>query len=147
MPLRNLLLISLTIVISYACYHRADRNRYASTVSEAMDVISENYLEDVDYRELYENAMKGMATGLDPYSGYIPPSDYGYFREQLEQEFGGIGILVEIGRETRRPTVTSPLVDTPADRAGVRAGDIILAIDGVDTANMPFQDTIQMIRG
>ncbi len=147
MPLRNLILITLTIVLSYACYHRADRNRYASPVAEAMDVITQNYLEDVDYRTLYESAMEGMAAGLDPYSGYIPPSDYGYFREQLEQEFGGIGVLIEFGRETGRPTVTSPLVDTPAARAGIRAGDVILAIDGTDTARMSFRDTIQMIRG
>jgi carboxyl-terminal processing protease len=147
MPLRNLILILLTVVVSYACYDRADRNRYASTVAQAMDVINENYLEAVNYRDLYENAMEGMAGGLDPYSGYIPPNDYGYFTQQLEQEFGGIGILVEFGRETRRPTVTSPLVDTPAARAGVRAGDIILAIDGLDTADISFRETVQMIRG
>ncbi len=147
MPLRNIVLLLLSIVVSFACYVRADRNRYAATVSEAMEVINHNYLEDVSRRELYEGAMKGMAAELDPYSSYIAPRDFNYFKEELDQEFGGIGILIEFNRETNRPTVMSPLVDTPAARAGMRAGDVILAIDGEDTSVMSFRDTLEMIRG
>jgi carboxyl-terminal processing protease len=147
MPLRNLLVIFLSAIISLACYLRADRNRYASTLAEAMNLISFNYLEEVGYRELYENAMEGMTERLDPYSSYISPSDYRYLKEELDQEFGGIGILVEYDRETGRLTVMSPLVDTPAARAGVKAGDIILAIDGQDTAGMSFRDAVELIRG
>jgi carboxyl-terminal processing protease len=147
MPSRNLLSLCLVILFSWACYLRADRNQYATTVSDAMEIISHNYLEHVSQRELYENAMTGMTSGLDPYSGYIPPEDFGYFKEELDQEFGGIGILVEFDRDTNRPTVVSPLVDTPAAQAGVRAGDTILAIDGQDTSSMTFRDTLELIRG
>ncbi len=147
MPLRNLLVLFLAAILSLMCHIKADRNRYASTVSEAMDLITFNYLEDVDYRQLYENAMHGMAEGLDPYSSYIGPAEYGHFKEELDQEFGGIGILVDFSPETKRIVVVNPLFDTPASRAGVRAGDVILAIDGKDTATMSYRDAVQLIRG
>jgi len=147
MPLRNLLVLFLAAILSLMCHIKADRNRYASTVSEAMDLITFNYLEDVDYRQLYENAMHGMAEGLDPYSSYIGPAEYGRFKEELDQEFGGIGILVDFSPETKRIVVVNPLFDTPASRAGVRAGDVILAIDGKDTATMSYRDAVQLIRG
>jgi carboxyl-terminal processing protease len=147
MPVRNLVTLFLAALLSLMCHVKADRNRYATTVSEAMDLITFNYLEDVGYRDLYENAMRGMAEGLDPYSSYISPADYQRFQEELDQEFGGIGILVEFNRETNRLVVMSPLFDTPAARAGVRAGDLILAIDGRDTSGISFREAIELIRG
>lgn len=147
MPLRNLLVLCLAAVLSLLCHVRADRNRYASTVSRAMDLITLNYLEDVEYRQLYEDAMRGMAGGLDPYSSYIPPAEYRRFKEELDQEFGGIGILVDFNLETKRIVVVSPLFDTPAARAGVRAGDVILTIEGKDTATMSYRDAVKLIRG
>lgn len=147
MPLRNLFVLFLTVVLSWLCHVRADRNRYASTVSNAMDVITLHYLEDVEYRQLYEDAMHGMTGGLDPYSSYIPPKEYRRFKEELDQEFGGIGILVDFNLETKRIVVVSPLFDTPAARAGVRAGDVILTIEGKDTTTMSYRDAVQLIRG
>ncbi len=147
MPLRNLLTIFLASIISLACYVRADRNRYASSLAEAMNLIDAHYVEGVKFRDLYENAMKGMAGGLDPYSAYIDPSEYQHFLEGLDQEFGGIGILVEVNPETKRLTVMSPLVDTPAYRAGMRAGDTILEIDGNDTEGLTLKDAVELIRG
>jgi len=147
MPLRNLLVLLLAPLLSLLCHVKADRNRYASTLSEAMDLIAFNYLEDIDYRQLYENAMHGMAEGLDPYSAYIGADEYQRLQEELDQEFGGIGIFVDFNPETKRIVVLSPLFDTPAARAGVRAGDVILAIDGKDTATMSYRDAVQLIRG
>lgn len=147
MPPRNLFVLFLAVVLSWLCHVRADRNRYASTVSNAMDVITLHYLEDVDYRQLYEDAMHGMTGGLDPYSSYIPPTEYRRFKEELDQEFGGIGILVDFNLETKRIVVVSPLFDTPAARAGVRAGDVILTIEGKDTTTMSYRDAVQLIRG
>jgi carboxyl-terminal processing protease len=147
MPVRNLVALFLAAALSLLCYVKADRNRYAVTVSEAMDLITFNYLEDVSYRDLYENAMRGMTEGLDPYSSYISPADYQRFQEDLDQEFGGIGILLEFNQETGRLVVMSPLFDTPAARAGVRAGDVILAIDGRDTFGMSFREAVELIRG
>ncbi len=147
MPLRNLLTIFLASVVSLACYVKADRNRYASALAQAMNVIDAHYLDEVSYRELYENAMRGMAEGLDGHSAYVSPTEYSRFLEGLEQEFGGIGILVEVDQETERLTVMSPLVDTPAYRAGIKAGDVILEIDGKDTLRMTLKDAVELMRG
>lgn len=147
MPLRNLLTIFLASIVSLACYVKADRNRYASALAQAMNVIDAHYLDEVSYRELYENAMRGMAAGLDQYSAYFSPTEFTHLKEGLEQEFGGVGILVELDQETKRLTVMSPLVDTPAYRAGIKAGDVILEIDGRDTTGMTLEDAVKLMRG
>ncbi len=147
MPLRNLTTLFLATVISLACYLRADKNRYSWTLSQAMNAVTSNYLEEVTYRDLYEHAMRGMVEALDQYSDYIGPDQYQQFEEGLNQEFGGIGIMVEINPDTNRLTVMTPLVDTPAFRAGLKAGDTILSIDGQDTEGMSLQRAVKLMRG
>jgi carboxyl-terminal processing protease len=147
MSRRNLLIIFLVSAVSLLCHQRADRNRYASTLAEAMHLIDRRYVEEVAPRELYENAMRGMAEGLDPYSAYIKPSEYKQLLEGLEQKFGGIGIVVELNPETKRLTVMTPLIDTPAYRAGMKTGDIILKINGRDTSGMTLKGTVDLIQG
>ena len=147
MPLRNLTTLFLAIVISLTCYSRADRNRYGARLAKAMNLVTATYLEEVGYRQLYEDAMRGMAEGLDPYSGYISPTEFGYFQESLDQEFGGVGILVEIDPDTKRLMVMSPLLDTPAYRKGLSAGDLILAIDGRDTQGISLTEAVRLMRG
>ena len=147
MPLRNLLLLALAAVISIASYTTHDHNRYSSILTELMTVVEANYVEPVERRTLFENAMNGMIGGLDPYSAYIPPEEYLAFRESIEQKFGGIGILVEINPQTKRLTVMSPLFGTPAHEAGIQSGDTILAIDGEDTEGMDLRDAVGVMRG
>jgi carboxyl-terminal processing protease len=147
MPLRNLLLLALAAIISLASYTTHDHNRYSSILTELMSVVEANYVEPVDRRTLFEHAMEGMISGLDPYSAYIPPEEYLAFRENIEQKFGGIGILVEINPQTKRLTVMSPLFGTPAHKAGIQSGDTILAIDGQDTEGMNLRDAVAVMRG
>ena len=147
MPLRNFSVIFLAAMISLACYQQAQRNRYASVVGEAMQLIDANYLEDVDRRQLFENAMTGMVGNLDPYSAYIAPEPLQEMEVSLEQEFGGIGIEVEKPDKNGPILVLSPIVGTPAYRAGIYAGDAILAVDGVSTLGMDIKDALQKMRG
>ena len=147
MPLRNLLIIFLASVISIVCYDKADRNRYVANLVEAMHIIDTEYLNEIEPRQIFENAMKGMAEGLDPYSGYITPRDYKEFMEGLDQEIGGIGILIEINPESKKLTVLSVLLDTPAYKAGLQAGDTIVEIDGVDTVDVGIRKAVEMMRG
>lgn len=148
MPRRNVYLLVAAVVISLACYQRRDpAGRYSRTFGHALDEVAEHYIEPVDRRQLFEAAMSGMMSQLDPYSSFIAPSEYRELEESLEQQFGGIGIQVTIDRDTKRLTVMSPLFGTPAYEAGVLAGDQILAIDGESTDDFEMKDALLRLRG
>lgn len=147
MPQRNLMLIAIAMVVSLLCYEQASRNRYASMLTEIMGTVERNYLKPVERQALFDHAMKGMITGLDPYSGYMTREDYRPFLEDIEQKFGGVGILVEINPETKRLTVMSPLYGTPAYRAGLKPGDTIMTIDGHDTEGLEFREAVKLMKG
>ena len=104
-------------------------------------------MEEVRQRQVFESAMNGITEGLDPYSAYIPPKEYRRVLEELVQQFGGIGIVVELSPDTKRLMVLSRFPNTPAFRAGIRAGDTVLAIDGQDTLGMPMKDCVKRIQG
>jgi carboxyl-terminal processing protease len=147
MPLRNLIVILLTAGLSVACYQKAQRNRYASVIGEAMGMVEHHYIEEVDRRELFESAMRGMMQSLDQYSGYISPEAFESIEVVLDQEFGGVGVEIE-KRELDEPlTVLSPIVGTPAYRAGIGAGDQILKIDGTSTVGLEMKDAVRFMRG
>ena len=115
--------------------------------ADTFEQIERNYVKDVDRRKLVEAALKGMMEELDPYSNYISPDDVARFTQQIEQEFSGIGIQVTIDPQTRRLTVTSPLPGTPAYKAGVRAGDTIMEINGKSTEKMTVDGAVKVLKG
>jgi carboxyl-terminal processing protease len=147
MPIRNVTIILLAIVSSLACHATAQRNHYASLVAEGMRIVSRFSLKEVPERQLYEDAMNGMVTKLDRYSKYIGLEQFEPFQESLDQEFGGVGIIVEIDSETKRLAVVSPVVGTPAYDAGIQAGDQIMAIEGKTTKNMTMLTAVDLMRG
>lgn len=147
MPPRNLTIIFFAAILSLICYHKAERNRYASGVADAMELVSEYYVEEVDSRTLFENAMTGMVSGLDQYSGYIGPESLKQMNASLDQEFGGVGVEVEKKEPDQPLLVLSPLVGTPAYRAGIQAGDQVLAVDGESMLGMHLNDAVKLMRG
>lgn len=148
MPSRNLVVICVAALFSVVCYAKAERNRYVSTLAEAMHLVERHYLEPIDDRTLFEGAMDGLVGSLnDQYSNFISRDDFREFQENLGQEFGGVGIVVEIHPETKLLTVMSPLVNTPAYAAGIRAGDEILKINGQPTRDMAMTDAVSIMRG
>ena len=149
MPRRNLAVLIAVSMISLACYQRANR-RYGEmydTFAGAMDTIQARYVEPVDDRELFEGAMTGMVGQLDEHSAFFPPREYNELQDDLDQEFGGIGIQVGLDAETQVLTVTSPLVGTPAYRAGILAGDKILEVDGKSTDGFTMDEAMTALRG
>ncbi len=147
MPLRNLTVILFAALLSFACYTRASRNRYAEILLDAMNTIESEYVDDVEPRKLFEGAMDGMVGQLDPYSGYSPPEEYQQFQEQMDQGFVGIGVFVEIDPKSKRLTIMSPLVGSPAFKAGIKSGDVIMAIDDTDTTGMTLKESTSHIKG
>jgi carboxyl-terminal processing protease len=91
--------------------------------------------------------MDGMIGKLDPYSAYTSPDEFNQFQQQMEGEFIGVGIEIDPEVKSGHLTVLNALVGMPAYVAGIRAGDIILAIDGQDTKDVPFRDAVRLIRG
>ena len=102
MPARNLLILILSAIVSLICYRTASRNHYGGLLASAIGEINETFVRPVDDRQLFEGAMDGMVRRLDPYSDYISPDELTGFQEDLDQKFGGIGIVVEVDRESQR---------------------------------------------
>ena len=115
------------------------------SLADTLDQVERNYVKPIDRRELLEAAIKGMLTKLDPYSSYISPEEMSSFRTSVENQFGGIGVQVTVDQGQLK--VSSPLVGTPAYRAGVQPGDRILEIDGESTRNIALDEAVKKLKG
>ncbi|KAA9006141.1 S41 family peptidase [Histidinibacterium aquaticum] len=107
--------------------------------------IRAQYVEEVDEGELIEAAIDGMLTSLDPHSSYLSPDDAADMRVQTRGEFGGLGI--EVTQEEGYVKVVAPMDGTPADAAGVLAGDFITAVDGESLLGLTLDEAVEMMRG
>ena len=115
------------------------------TFAEVLERIKTAYVEPVDDKTLLENAIKGMLSNLDPHSAYLEPEDFQELQESTSGEFGGLG--VEVGQEDGMLKVVSPIDDTPAARAGIEAGDLIVKIDGQPTKGWSLMQAVDKLRG
>ncbi|NWA06755.1 S41 family peptidase [Pseudomonas gingeri] len=116
------------------------------TFAEVMDRIKAAYVEPVDDKTLLENAIKGMLSNLDPHSAYLGPEDFAQLQEDTSGEFGGLGIEVGAGEEGI-VKVVSPIDDTPASKAGIEAGDLIVKINGQPTRGQTMTEAVDKMRG
>ncbi|HEX4000031.1 MAG TPA: S41 family peptidase [Pirellulales bacterium] len=114
-------------------------------LADTVDQVDRNYVKKIDRRELMEAAIKGVLSKLDPYSSYIGPEDAGRFKDTVENQFGGIGI--QIVAEDGQIKVLSPLLGSPAYKAGLQAGDRILKIGGQSAVGMLLDDAVHKLKG
>jgi carboxyl-terminal processing protease len=124
---------------------RADLYQEFETLAIVIEKVRDNYVEEVNEKDLFEGALRGALLSLDRYSAYISPEDFEEFKSQTKGEFQGLGI--EIGVRNSWLTVIAPIEDTPAWRAGIRAGDRIVKIEGKSTEGMSTQDAVKKLRG
>ncbi len=115
------------------------------TFAEVLDRIKAAYVEPVDDKTLLENAIKGMLSNLDPHSAYLGPEDFAELQESTSGEFGGLGI--EVGLEDGFVKVVSPIDDTPASKAGIQPGDLIVKINGEPTKGLSMMEAVDKMRG
>ncbi len=113
---------------------------------DSFEQIEHNYVKEVDRRELMEAAIQGMLRKLDPYSNYIGPENLRAFSDTVEQQFGGIGIRVTVD-EANRLTVASPLPGAPAQKAGVKPGDVITDVESESAEDFTIEDAVKRLRG
>jgi carboxyl-terminal processing protease len=147
MPRRNLFVLLAVTLVALLCYQRVQRNPYGHVLANAMTRIEDRYLEPIVGSDLFEGAMNGMLGRLDDNSAYITPAKLQKFHEMLDRQFGGVGVEVALEPQTRQLMVLSPLVGSPAHKAGVRAGDRILRIGQTSTQGMSLNDAEGLMRG
>lgn len=113
--------------------------------TDVLSVVKRDYVSDVENKKVVEGAIKGMLTTLDPHSGYLDPDFYQDLQVQTKGEFGGLGIEITI--KDGLLVVVAPMEDSPAEKAGVRPGDVIVKIDGKYTKEFSLVDAVKRLRG
>jgi carboxyl-terminal processing protease len=115
------------------------------TFSDVFGRIKNDYVEDVEDSEMLNNAIRGMLSGLDPHSSYLDQEQFKELQVGTSGEFGGLGI--EVGMEDGFVKVIAPIDDTPAQRAGIKAGDLIIRLDDTPVKGLTLNDAVKIMRG
>ena len=150
-PMAGLMLLTgLVLVPGLAAAQDEERSEplpleQLRTFADIFGRIKANYVEPVEDKVLLENAIRGMVSGLDPHSNYLDADDYKDLQVGTKGEFGGLGI--EVGMEDGFVKVIAPIDDTPAQRAGVRSGDLIVRLDDTPVKGLSLGDAVKLMRG
>ena len=113
--------------------------------SEVIEKVTKDYVDEVDQSEMMDSAINGLLQSLDPYSAYMSPESFKNMQTDSKGEFGGLGI--EISMEAGVVKVIAPIADTPADKAGMKSGDYIIKIDGVQVQGKTLREAVKLMRG
>ena len=113
--------------------------------TEVLEELEKNYVDEVDADTLIHNAIKGMVGNLDPHSSFMPPEAFDDLQDDTKGEFSGIGIVITM--KDNILTVVSPIEGTPAYKAGIQAGDIIIKIDDLSTKGIALWEAVSKMRG
>jgi carboxyl-terminal processing protease len=147
--------LSLSFVFSSTLFAKESTAKKESTETSRLEalakftkvisIVEEYDVDEVTIEELIDKALKGMMENLDAHSNYLTQKDYKRLQVQTNGEFGGLGITV--GMKDGALTVISPIDGTPADKAGLKSGDIILKIDNKSTLGMTIDEAVSLMRG
>ena len=147
MPPKHLNVILLAMSISLLCYMVHRRARTAMMVGNAVELINAYYVDPVERDDLLTGAMNGLTDKLDQHSSFIPASAYKSFQDSIDQEFAGIGIIVDQPEAGGPVRVVTPLVGSPALSAGMLPDDQIIQVDGVDVSTQPLSKVSKALKG
>ena len=112
---------------------------------EVLEKINKEYVDEVDQSKSMDSAINGLLQSLDPYSAYMSPESFGNMQTETSGEFGGLGI--EVGMEAGVVKVISPIDNTPASKAGIKAGDYIVKINGIQVQGKSLTEAVDLMRG
>jgi len=119
--------------------------KYLRIFRDTITLIKQNYIEDIDFKDLFEYAIEGMLNDVDPHTNFMRPEDFKDFQTSTMGEFGGLGITIE--KQGEYITVVSPIEGTPAYKMGILAGDKIVKVDGDNVVGISTEDVIKKMRG
>ena len=125
--------------------HATETYEELRTFSEVLTQVQKNYVDDTKVKDLVQGAIRGMLSTLDPHSAYMTPEMYKEMQVETKGEFGGVGI--QIGVKENRLAVIAPIDGTPAQRAGIKAGDYIMKVNEESTKDLSLMDAVQKMRG
>ena len=137
----------LTFITFNICFADSQKDIYKKIdlFSEVLSKIDKEYVDKVDQSEVMDAAINGVLQSLDPYSAYLSPEMFQEMQTETEGQFGGLGI--EVGMEHGVVKVIAPMDDTPAQRAGVKAGDYIVKINDVQVQGKSLSEAVELMRG
>ncbi len=149
----HLSLVMLLIFSSTASYAQEETRKTAKEIpfdeirifAEVFDKVKNDYVESIDDKQLIESAIRGLLSGLDPHSSYLDETAFQNLQEGTSGEFGGLGI--EVSMENGFVKVIAPIDDTPAQRAGIQAGDLIIRLDDSPVKGLALNEAVDKMRG
>ena len=137
--LNNLFFLNFSVSAEVDIYKKID------LFGEVLEKINEEYVDEINQSESMDSAINGLLQSLDPYSAYMPPDIFNEMQTETSGEFGGLGI--EVSMESGLVKVISPIDDTPASIAGIKAGDYIVKIDGIQVQGKSLSEAVDLMRG
>ncbi len=147
--MKKIIIIYISIILSFQSisYAKNSNELYEKIdlFGEVLEKIKEEYVDEVDQANVMDSAINGVLQSLDPYSAYMSPELFKSMRTETKGEFGGLGI--EIGMESGVIKVISPIDDTPAAKAGIKAGDYIVKINDEQVQGKTLMESVKLMRG
>ena len=138
-------IISNFLYFNFTSSSEVDVYKKIDLFGEVLEKINKEYVDEIDQSESMDSAINGLLQSLDPYSSYMSPEVYNEMQTETSGEFGGLGI--EVSMESGVVKVISPIDDTPASRAGIKAGDYIVKINDVQVQGKSLLEAVDLMRG
>ncbi len=148
MKIKNFLVVSIILLNFFGVAHSKNTDNIYKKIdlfSEVLEKIKDEYVEEVDQSEVMDSAINGVLQSLDPYSSYMNPEIFEEMQTETSGEFGGLGI--EVSMESGVVKVIAPIDDTPASKAGIKAGDYIVKINGEQVQGKTLMEAVNLMRG
>ena len=142
---RVIALVLFVVFVSFNSYAQANKYEKLKIFAKVMAIIEHDYVDNVSEVKLINDAIKGMVSSLDPHSSYMTKDEYKELKIMTTGKFGGLGMVVTM--KNGMLTVVAPIEDTPAYRAGIKAKDIIIKINGESTLGMTLDEAVKKLRG
>ncbi len=145
--LSNIFII-FVLLFNFKAYSSTNSNKLYDKIDlfgEVLEKIKQEYVDEIDQADVMDSAINGVLQSLDPYSAYMSPELFKSMQTESKGEFGGLGI--EIGMEAGVVKVIAPISDTPAEKAGIKAGDYIVRINDVQVQGKTLMEAVKLMRG